>query len=192
MAARNQHTPPVRLAPAPDPHTQAIEGLPERQPYQVRATSGKLTQAQKRSKVLALRAAGGTHEQIAEVLTRQGHRTNRSGVAKIINGALEDLRAQDEAHVDMVRQLQLDRLDRMVAKLWPKVMEGHLKSIAEVRNIEQLRARIAGTEAPRKIEHSGQISHQVSREEVAQLEQAWVDSTAEDLDGVSDADLIAS
>lgn len=152
--------------------------------------AGRLSKAQKRNKILALRAAGGTHEQIAEVLTKQGHRTTPSAVTRMLNKALEDLATEDLARVEQVRALQLERLDRMVAKLWPRVMEGNIKAIAEVRNIEQLRAKIAGTEAPRKIEHSGSVDHRVSREEVAQLERAWIDSTADDLP-VEDAQLVS-
>lgn len=151
--------------------------------------SGRLTRAQKRNKILALRAAGGTLEQIAEVLTRQGYKTSAAGVQTILSNALEALREDDLANVEQVRALQLDRLDRMVAKVWPRVLEGNLKAVAEVRAIEQLRARIAGTEAPRKVEHSGVVSHQVSQEEVKQLEKAWIDSTAEDLP--DDAQLVA-
>lgn len=162
------------------PRTPAVGQQPDRASEHRRA--GKLTAAQKRNKVLALRAAGGTEEQIAQVMREQGYSITRKGVNAIITRALEDMQLEDQSAIESVRALQLDRLDRMLAKVWPKVLDGNLKAIKEAREIERLRAKIAGTEAPRKVQHSGTVDHRVSREEVDALSAAWqehaIDGTA--------------
>lgn len=138
--------------------------------------SGILKTAERKAAVLRLRRAGASSTQIAEVLTRSGTRITKSGVERIVAQALQDLRSSDLASVENVRAEQLDRIDSVMQRLWPAVQDGNLKAIDRFVALERLRAAIAGTLAPTKVEHSGQVDHRVSAVEVRELEQAWLES----------------
>lgn len=160
----------------------------------------KITKAMKRRKVLDLRASGFSTVEIAEHMNhlaqtedKPAWRTTPNGVDRILNNALADYANADEAQIEKVRALQLHRIDIATQQVMLLVKKGNLKAVDRLVRLEQLRARIAGTESAQRVEHSGVIDHRVERGEVERLEQAWlagntVEGTAHE---VTDDDLAA-
>lgn len=183
MAKRPDPSKPRRRALLPRdpdaPTTNVIELQAPKateKPYAPAARAGKLVHAQRRAAVLRLRRSGATTEDISRAMTQQGDPITPQGVERIIVRALEELRGSALHDVENVRAGQLDRIDAMIAQLWPLVLDKNLKAIDRVTNLERLRARIAGTEAPQRIEHAGLVEHRISREEVNHLQSLWLES----------------
>lgn len=167
-----------RVAP-PEKRSEKAQHLPPDATRSQVRRAGRVTAAKRRSDVLTLAVAGHTAAAIADTLTAKYKGEGLAGVSQrsvevTINKALEEWRASDTANIENVRQMQLARLDQVLAKLYPKALEGHLKTVDRVLKLEQLRSKIAGTEAPRRLEVSGNIGLGVSKEEVEREEQAWL------------------
>lgn len=173
----------------PLPPLQDGRGAPpaEREP------TGKLAVAKRRSDVLALAVAGADPPRIAEVLTKRYEQKGWKGikpstVQSIVNKALTDLHETDIATIEKVRTLQLARLDDLLQTLYPKMRDPKVNENTKLRitdrilRIERLRAKIAGTEAPRKLELSGTLALGVDPEQVKREEQAWLDSGGDTID----------
>lgn len=150
--------------------------------------------AVKRRVALELRAAGLTYEQVAEQMKQMGYRTSTNGVRKVIEGALSSMAEHDQQNVQQIRQMDLHRLDQLMAVLWPKVKVGDVKAIREYRQIIDQRARLLGTYAPTKHEIHGKIEGVLSeedREEIKRLEEAFLASGAQrDDEPVFDAEVV--
>ena len=141
--------------------------------------SPRVQAAHDRHNVLQLLLGGATEQEVAQALGMKPARVKR-----LIRQILETWRDTDLAAVESVRNLQLTRIDRMVRTLWPRAMgmdpvtgesrEPSMKAIAEVRKLETLRARIAGTEAPKRIQVDGSLGFHLEPEEIARAEQAWL------------------
>jgi hypothetical protein len=148
----------------------------------------------KRRVALELRAAGLTYEQVAEQMKVMGHRTSAKGVRQIIERALEDMAQHDQQNVQLIRQMDVQRLDQLMAVLWPKVKAGDIKAIREYRQIVDQRSRLLGTYAAKQVEIRGKIEGVLSdedREEIKRLEQAFLASGAGgDDDVVVDAEAV--
>lgn len=94
--------------------------------------------------VLELRKTGANWRQIAEAVGF----THASAARKAY------LRAYDrtlQAPADELRELELDRLDRLQMAYWKDAVEGNIKAADYVLKVIQVRARILGLEAPQKI-----------------------------------------
>lgn len=148
---------------------------------------GRVSRAQRRHRVVRMMLAGASELEIAQALDMRP-----SGVSKIVTGLLEEWESQDKAAVEALRELQLQRLDRLLQAVWPDAIgidpQGNrktvnLKAVDRALKIEALRARIAGTEAPRKVDLSGDFTFAMSVEEAEDLDRAWVDSGGEVLEG---------
>lgn len=142
--------------------------------------AGRVRRAQRQTQVLSMLLGGATEEEIAETLGMR-----RDTVVTTIRRYLKRAAEEDRAKVEHVRELQLRRIDRLVRAAWPDAVGVNtdgtrkpvsLKAVAEIRNLEALRARIAGTEAPKKVEVSGDIGIALSAEEAQRLESAWAAS----------------
>jgi hypothetical protein len=135
--------------------------------------------------VLDLRAAGLTYEDIAEQMTRMGEKITTRGARQVAHHALNNMREETQVEVDLLREMELHRIDLAMKTLVPKVQEGNLKAMREYRAFIDQRARLLGLYAPTKHEVSGSVNHVLNpeeREEVARLEAAFVNSTADDDD----------
>lgn len=94
--------------------------------------------------VLELRKTGANWRQIAEAV---GY-THASAARKAY------LRAYDrtlQAPADELRDMELDRLDRLQMAYWKDAVEGNIKAADYCLRVIQVRARILGIEAPQKI-----------------------------------------
>jgi hypothetical protein len=92
-------------------------------------------------KALELRRAGVTYEGIAE---RVGYQT-RNGAHRAVARVLARNPAAD---VDAVRELETDRLDRLLVAVWPVALKGDAKAVDQVLKIAERRARLLGLDVP--------------------------------------------
>ncbi len=97
-------------------------------------------------KALDLRRAGMTYDIIAKTLGW----ADPSVAHKAVQRALK--RALHESGSEELREVELSRLDRLQAALWPKALEGNLGAADRILRIAERRARLLGLDAPVKQE----------------------------------------
>ena len=106
-----------------------------------KTTEGKLTATQKQAEALRLRTKGFEYSEIAD---RVGYR-GESGAYKAVMAGLKKT-LQEPA--DELRKMEAERLDRMMAGLWDKAIDGDTWSVDRVLNIMERRARLLGLDKP--------------------------------------------
>lgn len=150
---------------------------------------GRLSQAEFRHNVIRMTLAGASQEEIAEAL-----KATRSRVSRALNRVLDEWESQDKKRIEDVRELQLRRIDRLVRAHWNDALGIHpdgtskppsLRATEAIRKLEALRARIAGTEAPKKVEVTGELGLVIDREEQERLDAAWAGSGGTVIDGTA-------
>jgi predicted transcriptional regulator len=112
-----------------------------------RTRGGQIIRAKRRTRILELRAAGLTEYQIAEELDM-----SQSAVSRTINSQLDEWMQEDANHVERIRAMKLYELDQLKRAVWAKALKGDLRAVQQATKIVQAQARIAGAEAPRKVE----------------------------------------
>jgi len=100
----------------------------------------------KERQVVELRRAGATYEECARAV---GYATAQ-GAYVAYHRALK--RTLLDAGADEMRQVELDRLDRLQRAAWPKAMAGEVQSIAAVIKLMERRSRLLGLDAPTKVQ----------------------------------------
>ena len=98
----------------------------------------------KEKRVLELRRAGATYDQIAQAV---GYATPQ-GALLAYKRALA--RTLNEAGAAELREMELDRLDRLQQAVWPTAVQGDLPSLDRVLKIMHQRALYLGLYAPVK------------------------------------------
>ena len=91
----------------------------------------------RRTRSVELKIAGHSYQEIAEEL---GY-ANRGTVHKIIKEALAGREADA---VDMLRQVEVDRLNALQAAVWSRAIQGHLPSIAAAQRLIEARCKVLG------------------------------------------------
>ena len=91
----------------------------------------------RRTRSVELKIAGHSYQQIAE---RLGY-ANRGTVHKIIK---EVLAGREADAVDLLRQVEVDRLNALQAAVWPRAIRGHLPSIAAAQRLIEARCKVLG------------------------------------------------
>lgn len=124
-------------------------------------TSGlAITAAERQAQALEYRKMGWTHAHIAKHL---GY-ASQSGAQKAVETAL---RRTIQEPADALRTLELERLDVLMSGVWPRASIGDPRSIVAALNIMRRRAALLGLDAPKKIEHSGEINVRQIAAEIA-------------------------
>lgn len=100
----------------------------------------------KERRVVELRRAGATFDDIARTV---GY-ANPSVAWQAYQRAMK--RTLTDAGTEEIRQLELDRLDKMQTAIWNKVMAGDTAAIHTALKILDRRARYLGLDAPMKSE----------------------------------------
>jgi hypothetical protein len=82
--------------------------------------------------------------------------------------------------ITMARDLDMARIEAMIDRLWRSALDsGKIPSMKLVAKLIELRARILGYAAPRRVEHTGQVDVDVTvQPEVAELLKQIHDSNA--------------
>jgi DNA-binding CsgD family transcriptional regulator len=106
------------------------------------ATRGVAT-AERRVRALELRRAGATYQSIADVLG-----ISRQGAWKLVTDTVATWNEEAAEEAQVVRILELERLDRMQMGLWPRAVEGDVRAVETVLKIMERRARYMGLDMP--------------------------------------------
>lgn len=138
----------ARRKPAPAaPASEATQQTPQPTGPQLTGPQRKAARqvriAEKKRLALEMRAQGKSYQEIADAL---GY-ADRSGPWELVQTALREM-VQEPA--DIVRQLELERLDRALEALWPQVQRGDVLAIDRLIKIMDRRSRYLGLDAPTK------------------------------------------
>ena len=120
-------------------------------------SKARVKAAERHAEALELRKAGLTYKVIAEQLGYKAPVGAHKAVAAGLKATLQE-------PADAVRQLELSRLDRMLAAAWPKVLKGDVKAGGYALRIMERRAVYLGLDAPVKIDLEAHI-RRVAEEE---------------------------
>lgn len=113
----------------------------------------KVKAHEKRVMALELRKAGLTLDEIARQV---GYRS----AASVHNAIRIAMQQSLQEPADEVRQIELERLDKMHRALWPQAIRGEHGAIDRVLRIMERRAKLIGLDAPAKqvLQHGGDIN----------------------------------
>jgi len=102
-------------------------------------------------KALEMRRAGKDYDSIAKALEY----FDRSHARKVIMRLLKADREKLAETADEVRELELQRIDKMFEVAYAKALDGHLLSIDRALRLMERRASMLGLDAPKRQEISG-------------------------------------
>ena len=111
--------------------------------------SSVLAVAERRLKVFDLHKAGLSQSDIADALD-----INANTVSKYLHDELQELAKQQSALVETARDVELVRLDRLQASIWPEAISGKLACMDRVLRIMERRAKLLGLDKPQVMEHN--------------------------------------
>ena len=118
--------------------------------------SDLLETAERRAFVLGLRKQGKTYVDIARAtIDKFGVERLPAGFDeryawKDVSRELERLRAEIADSADSVIELEVQRLDAMLDRLWPKVENGDEKAVNTALRVMERRAKLLGLDSPTK------------------------------------------
>lgn len=117
--------------------------------------------AARRQQAADLRRAGVDHETIARQLGYSGP----AAVAKDLARALAAAAALQPSEVELYRQQEVDRLDRLQAALWRQAMAGDVRAAETVLRIIDRRCRLTVSDVPLRHEvlTMGAIEAEIAR-----------------------------
>jgi transcriptional regulator len=119
-----------------------------------RVTPSRIVSKEKQRRVLELRLAGATYQQIADQLGYADH----TGARAAAIAAMGDIIVEPASEV---RTLQYERLNAMFLRLWPRVQAGDDTAMAMALRVMDKMDRLMGTEEPQKHEikhaHEGAV-----------------------------------
>lgn len=100
--------------------------------------------AERRGKAVAMRLAGLDYETIAN---RLGY-ASRGAACQDITRALEANVAEQNRNADVLRQEELQRLNRLQAGVWQAAVSGDTKAVDTALRIIDRRCKLLGLDAP--------------------------------------------
>lgn len=165
------------------PIRPGLENLPAPRTKAEHTRASPVSRARRRTRVLELRAAGLTEEQIA-----QNVGITQQSVSQIIQRALENMANDSAEKVEQIRAMKLFELDQLKRAIWGEALKGNLKAVREAVKIIQVQAKISGAEAPMKVEQRVVHDMGVDHAEIDRLEAAWLASDIPDVEVVPDGE----
>jgi len=105
----------------------------------------RIAAAERRRRAVALRIAGATYEQIGRELG-----ITPQAAWKHVTLALADMRRKTAEDADILRAIELARLDAAQASIWTRVVQGDNQAIDRFLRISKRRGEITGMDAPVK------------------------------------------
>ena len=113
---------------------------------------GKIGAREKHSQyaaeALALRIAGGTYKQIGERL-----HIHASNAYRAVQEELASLDAIKAERAERLRDLEVERCERLVLGLWTNATRGDDKSVHAVLRVMERKAKLLGIDAPTQVEN---------------------------------------
>lgn len=120
----------------------------------------QVSDAERQRDALELRKAGNTYQSIADELGYKhasgAHQAVMAGLRKVIQEPAEEL-----------LKLELERLDVMLASLWPFVLKGSPRHVEIALKVMDRRATYLGMDAPTLIEEHRTVTIKVMAEQIA-------------------------
>jgi hypothetical protein len=113
-------------------------------------TGQKEAAAVRRQKALDLRTAGARYRQIGAQLGVSYQTAYRD-----VQVALGEIATLQAGKAEKLRELELERCDKLTLALSPKARAGDEKSVRAVLAVMDRRAKLLGLDAPTKLEHAG-------------------------------------
>jgi hypothetical protein len=104
--------------------------------------------AQRRSKAIAMRLAGADWDTIAARLDY----ASKGAACTDVTRAMEKAAAEATRDADVLRHIELARLDRLQVGLWTRALGGDEGTVAAVLAIIDRRVKLLGLNAPLKVE----------------------------------------
>lgn len=99
----------------------------------------RVTSKDRELDALQMRKAGMTYDKIGEKLGM-----SRSGAYDLVRRGLDDLNKSCREEAEILRRLEDERLNTVWEVLWPKVLDGDLRSIDRALRVMERRARLWG------------------------------------------------
>jgi hypothetical protein len=118
-------------------------------PRSNRGAKRHLEAREREVKALELRKAGLSYPQIGKALG-----VSQVAAYKIVMRVLQRYEANIQEETEDLREIELQRLDRMLNAIEPKIRRGDLKAIAVAVRISERRSRLLGLDLPQKMEHT--------------------------------------
>lgn len=106
--------------------------------------------AVRRQTALDLRCAGNGYRAIGKQLGVSHVQAFRD-----VQQAIDEINALTHKTAERVRDLEVQRLDRLTLALWPRARQGDDKAVRALVALMDRRARLLGLDAPTKLEHAG-------------------------------------
>ena len=114
----------------------------------------------RRARVAALLLAGVTDQRrIAEQLD-----VSQPTISRDIRAIEADWQATAVQDIAAAKGKDLERIERAVAGIWPKVKNGDERAVAQFVNLLQRRAKLLGLDAPQRQEHTGRDGEPIQHE----------------------------
>jgi len=104
--------------------------------------------AARKARAVELAIQGCTYD----VIAREVGFSNRGTAYRAVKDALDQRTAEA---VDTYRELEQDRLDRLLASVWPSAMQGDLPAVMAALKVVQARCRLLGLGEPKQDETEG-------------------------------------
>lgn len=117
---------------------------------------------QREHDALELRKKGWTYQKIAESLG-----ISIQGASDCVKRALERLKTEVRESAEDVRQIELERLDKMLAIAESAAEAGDLSAIDRVLRIQERRAKYLGLDAPARTDIRAEV---VARQDLSHLD----------------------
>ena len=110
-------------------------------------SKSKINYAERRIEALNLRRTGMSYREIGRNLDVSGKRAY-----EMVSQAFAELKNDQNSTADEVRSLELERLDKMLESIWPKVEKGDVAALDRAVKIQERRAKLLGLDAPQSMD----------------------------------------
>lgn len=115
--------------------------------------------AERRRRAIALKIAGLDYQAIADQLSY----ASRGAAYTDIDRALKKAREEERQAAELLRDIEVQRYDRLQAAYWPKAVKGDTKSADIVLKCITGRTKLQGTEAPARVSvEAQQLSDEIT------------------------------
>jgi hypothetical protein len=117
---------------------------------------------------IALRLANRPDEAGGPILKTEGE------IERVLDDFLERTARDDAETVKKLRAIENKRLDFLMERLEEALDDGKPSAVKAALSIVDRRAKLNGLDAPRRVEHSGNVGHTIlNREAIAAEEEAF-------------------
>jgi len=103
--------------------------------------------AERRRRVMELRIAGWTYDKIGKAFD-----VTPMTICNDVHAELARAERERGANVAEYRRIQMERIDRAIAKIWPSVAQGEYEAVDRLVKLMEREAKLLGLDAPARID----------------------------------------